>query len=227
MLPHVGGYFLLHDIAPDLGLPGVVVLLMAFGGILSYPLTWIQGRWMTPEERSAMPRVPVIRITIAAVVLTGLQWLLLVSSRDVATIPQMIAMFFMWMGFPFALPFIFLGDEPAMGVGDAIAWVGILTTVWRLTPPIRRLLRGKASVVSPPLGPASEARSAKDACDRCRAAAALPVTAEPLVRKAHSSEGPRFLYRCSACHSYWLKELTGIGVVSVVRVRQLFPNAVD
>jgi len=156
---------------------------------------------------------------------------LMMSRYDaVGGMQGMAPVVWVWAGSPFMLltePLI--GSETiALWLADTIAWAGVATTLYWMTGPLHRRLR-PAAVVAPavPIILESEKRSEQDACERCRAAAASPTTGEPLVRVAHSSEGPRFLYRCSACHSYWLKQVDGTRVISAVLVRQLFPNAAD
>jgi hypothetical protein len=74
--------------------------------------------------------------------------------------------------------------------------------------------------------PWNRARDAEaSSCDQCRLAAESGGVA-PLDRVAHNADGPRFLYRCAKCHSYWEKDVKGTRPISVLRVRQDFPAAV-
>jgi hypothetical protein len=220
------GYFMLHDLAPDLG-GATVFIFMALAGVFGTPVVWI-WRWIAGRLGTWRPPLPpTFRLLLATAVLSSIAVPLYMSESD--TFFGFLAAVYFWVGFIFAviLGGEFLPEGFAFWLGDTVAWAGVATVIWWMMAPARRYAAARRPESPEPIVVLeSEVRSQQDACDQCRAAAALAVIGAPLVRIAHTSEGPRFLYRCRACHSYWLKEIPETRVISVVRARQLFPNAV-
>jgi hypothetical protein len=99
------------------------------------------------------------------------------------------------------------GAFPIISVLGAITAMGVESLIWLVFPWNR----------------ASDAEATS--CDQCRIAADAGGAA-PLDRIAHNADGPRFLYRCAKCHSYWEKDVKGTRPISMLRVRQGFPAAI-
>lgn len=215
--------FLLHDIGfPEPGPLFPLVIVLEFVGAI----TWVRRLRLKPEDRLARARPP--------------RWLILGGGVTVAILGSIAVWLdrspkgvtagnlFLLSALPFAWPFLWLDDNAAFFFGGALAGMTILTSLWSL----QRLITGrwnepaKLSDPPPPLVLEADAQSEKAACDKCRAAASLPATGEALTRIAQTSEGPRFLYRCVECRSYWLKALNGIAVISALHARLMFPSAV-
>ena len=127
------------------------------------------------------------------------------------------------------LPLALMGEGsigPIEWIVSSLWVAGNMATVWWLwdkLSPHRPVFDAPKSTPPPP--PETEIRTARDACAACQASAAAGG-GPPLSRIAHKSEGPRFLYRCAECHSYWEKDVKGMRPISLLRVRQEFPALV-
>lgn len=189
-------YLALHEIFPDFGPVG--------NGLIGF--TMLAG---------------------VAGVLVVLPLLVFARRRPSSTRRRVPVFLLLSLGYGIGAALTLLVRDGAIFIFASLWFTGHATNLWwiydRLRPRVATLTESPAE---PPVRPPTvEARAAIDTCDGCREAATAGG-GEPLSRIAHNADGPRFLYRCTQCHSYWEKDVRGMRPISVLRVRHEFPTVV-
>lgn len=213
-------YLALHEIFPPFDPLIAIPLVVGFVGIVLTPILWFRRR--PRAGRIRQPRPPILKIVAAAALIASAITGAFLTDSDALIVPLMP---FLWAAVPFGALFSSFTDSEAivMWLGSTLCWTGIGTAAWWIRGNSRGWPEAEAGQSAPV--PEVAARSATDACIRCREAAAAGGGA-PLSRIAHTADGPRFLYRCAKCHAYWEKDVQGMRLISVLRVRQDFPSAI-
>lgn len=210
-------YLFLHDLFPKIT-PFEATLTWA--GMLG--LITIGVQWKLRSKHKDQPFPPLRWILLGAAVVS---LIMTPQTRLSSPDPTGLGWDFAWSSALFAFPFLWLLPELiAIWIGGTLMFTGIATLGWWAWHLLGIRGPAMAATAKPRPGPPSDSPAVVIACDRCREAAKTNG-GDPLIRIAETN-GQRVLYRCSACDTFWERDVNGTRVIPALRARRDYPGAV-